>query len=50
MELEILSLSLRISCRFFVPKMVRRVVWASSLKKSKLSYKNTVKGYQLERI
>ena len=29
---EMLSLSLRISCRFFVPKIFRRVVWESSLK------------------
>ena len=32
MEPEMLSLSLRISCRFFVPRMFLRVVWARSLK------------------
>ena len=29
---EMLSLSLRISCKFFVPKIFRRVVWESNLK------------------
>ena len=33
MEEDMLSLSLRISCRFFVPKMFLRVVWAKSLDK-----------------
>ena len=31
MLLEMLSLSLRISCRFFVPRMFRNVVCANSL-------------------
>ena len=31
MEPEMLSLSLRISWRFLVPRMFLRVVWASSL-------------------
>ena len=34
-EEDMLSLSLRISCRFFVPKMFLRVVWASSLQKKR---------------
>ena len=38
-ELDMLSLSLRISWRFFVPKIVRKVVCASSLNKCRKSCK-----------
>ena len=43
---EMLSLSLRISCRFFVPKIFRRVVWESSLKYD-LDYISTFLSSQL---
>ena len=39
---EMLSLSLRISWRFFVPKMFRRVVCASNLKRS-LGYRERIR-------
>ena len=37
-EEDMLSLSLRISCRFLVPKMFLRVVWASSLQTTSFSW------------